>query len=372
MISKVFISALLILPAIRSAAQDLLANGGFEDENICTEYKINCAPEAWISSSSGFDNYFKDDGRAYEGSHCMAIEAGHARIPFQRTFIRSQLLCSLKKGNQYRLEFFIKSPHDILDSVGVYFGSIDPLLERKPIHLLSASLFLVDNTANQFRKDSSWQKAVLDYTAIGEESFITIANFSRNDITGPTGIAMENHFFVYLDNVSLIPLDPDEKLCTGWQQTKKDLYDQNERHEFLQRSIKYRASHPSPVILMPTIVVKTDTLLLPDVLFASGKAILQKESFGLLDSFVHSLTGRQIDSMVIEGHTDNQGGLLFNQQLSRARAIAVANYIGQKAHLSPQYVIIRSWDSQKPVADNRTPAGRRENRRVEVLLYTHE
>ena len=104
-------------------------------------------------------------------------------------------------------------------------------------------------------------------------------------------------------------------------------------------------------MLTPSTIVMTDTLLLPDVLFASGKAILRKESFGLLDSFVHSLTGRQIDSIVIEGHTDNRGGLLFNQELSRARAVVVANYIGQNARLSPQYVIIRSWDSQKPVAD---------------------
>jgi outer membrane protein OmpA-like peptidoglycan-associated protein len=372
MISKLFISSLLTLVAIRNEAQDLLANGGFEEENICTEYKINCAPEAWISSYNAFNNYFKEAARAYEGSHCMAIEAGNARMPFQRTFIRSQLLCSLKKGNQYRLTFFIKSPHAILDSIGIYFGSLDPLLERKPIHLLAPSLFLADKDGKKFQKDSSWQKCVLDYTALGKESFITIANFSRNDITGPTGIPKENHFLVYLDNISLVPLDPAEKLCADWQQTKENLYDQNERHEFLQRSINYKISQSSPIYVTPTAVIVTDTLLLPDVLFASGKVILQKESFGLLDSFVYSVRDRQIDSIVIEGHTDNHGSLLFNQQLSQGRAVAVADYIEQKSHLSPKYIITRAWDSQKPVADNRTTAGRRQNRRVEVLLYTRE
>jgi hypothetical protein len=197
-------------------SQSLLVNGGFEDENICTEYKVNCASEAWIANDNGFNNYFKDVNRAYEGTHYIGIEAGHATKPYQRTFIRSQLLCGLKKANQYRLEFFVKSLHPILDSIGVYFGSIDPLLERKPIHKLGPSLFLPEGT-NKFIKDTNWQKVTLDYTANGDETFITIANFSKNDITGPTGIRMENHFFVFLDNISLIPLNPGEKLCDDWQ-----------------------------------------------------------------------------------------------------------------------------------------------------------
>ena len=171
-----------------------------------------------------------------------------------------RLLCGLKKGNQYRLEFFIKSPHAILDSIGVYFGPIDPLLERKPIHLLSP-FFLKNDNSNKFLKDSSWQKVMLVYTAKGDEAFISVADFSRNDITGPTGIPMENHFFVFLDEFSLVPLNPDEQLCNNWRQVKEDIYDQNERHEFLQQSLKYHSSQPHPVQLALTYVTVTDTLL---------------------------------------------------------------------------------------------------------------
>ncbi|MEI9808652.1 MAG: hypothetical protein WDO16_12770 [Bacteroidota bacterium] len=37
----------------------MLANGDFEEENICTEYKVNCAPEAWIANKDGFSTYLK-------------------------------------------------------------------------------------------------------------------------------------------------------------------------------------------------------------------------------------------------------------------------------------------------------------------------
>jgi len=39
-------------------AQDLVANGDFEEENICTEYRKNCSPEAWIMSSLQSHFYF--------------------------------------------------------------------------------------------------------------------------------------------------------------------------------------------------------------------------------------------------------------------------------------------------------------------------
>src|SRR5688572_31182386 len=99
----------VILFPFYSFSQSLLLNGNFEEENICVEYKVNCAPEAWLTNDDVFNNYFKDPLRAYQGWHCMSIETGNAKKPFKRTFIRSQLLCGLRRGNQYRVEFFVKS-----------------------------------------------------------------------------------------------------------------------------------------------------------------------------------------------------------------------------------------------------------------------
>jgi outer membrane protein OmpA-like peptidoglycan-associated protein len=356
---------------VRCFSQNLLVNGGFEEENICTEYKVNCAPEIWFSSSDGFNNYFKEPGRAYEGTHCMAIQAGHYRKPFQRTFICTQLLCGLRKGNQYELVVYVKSLHKILDSVGINFTSHDPLTDNKPLQLITPSLWMIDGTSG-FARDSSWQRVRLIYTANGEETYLSIGNFSKRDITGPTGIDKEAWFFVFIDAVSLTPLNTNEKLCDGWEQVKQSLYDQDERHEYLRRSLKTQKVQPRQLILTPNKVLVTDTILLPDVLFATGKKDLQASSFIILDSFCRKMKDKVIDSLVIEGHTDSTGSAALNEQLSVDRAIAVKTYLQQCAYLSKTTIITRGWGRRRPVADNKTPQGRQENRRVEMLFYIRE
>ena len=112
-------------------SQELLVNNGFEEENICSEYKVNCAPEGWIYTVPSFIYYFKDSKLAHNGMHFVALIAGHAKKPYYRTFVRSRLLCGLRKGQQYQLQFYIKSVHPILDSIGIYFTSYDFLFERQ-------------------------------------------------------------------------------------------------------------------------------------------------------------------------------------------------------------------------------------------------
>lgn len=353
-------------------SQNLLLNGGFEEENICLEYKVNCAPEAWLTNDDVFNNYFKDANRSYEGGHCMSIEAGHAGKKFKRTFIRTQLLCGLRKGNHYRVKFFIKSPHRILDSIGVYFTSSDLLFDKRPLQTIDPSLYLADSH-QQFKNDSSWQQVVLDYIAKGDESFIAIANFSKRDITGSTGIDMDNRFFVFVDNVSVIALNPNEKLCDGWKSTMAEIYEQDERHEFLSRNIRNRRGYqPLPVVLERNKIIRIDTLILQEVLFATGKAELEKDSYTLLENFCRKVVGKNVDSVVVEGHTDNAGTNELNNRLSSARVQTVLNYFAGRAFVKPNRIVARAWGETKPVADNSTPQGRQRNRRVEVLVYIRE
>ncbi|MFI5133911.1 MAG: OmpA family protein [Chitinophagales bacterium] len=364
----------LLLPFIASS-QNLLANGSFEDENICTEYHINCSPEAWISTLSNFNVYFKDVNRAHTGSHCMAIEAGHFKIHFDRTFIRSQLLCKLRKGHQYRIEFFAKSRYDILDSIGVIFTSFDFLFLKDLPYKMIPTLYVADGPNKFIKGDSSWQKVTLDFTAWGTEEYITLGNFSKKDITGETGIKFENNFLIFFDDISLTPLDPNENICTDWEKTKEAIYDQDERHQYLDRLIKlYRSRNrfPESPELSSTSVIRIDTLVLPDILFASGKADLQQSSYSLLYSFCQRMIGKQVDSLVVEGHTDSTGSLQLNAKLSLDRAQSVANYFLSKAVIKQNQATTRGWGSSKPIAENRSQQGRQKNRRVEIFLYIRE
>jgi outer membrane protein OmpA-like peptidoglycan-associated protein len=246
------------------------------------------------------------------------------------------------------------------------------LFDKRRLQTIEPSLYLADSD-KQFKNDSSWQQVVLDYTAKGDESFFAIANFSKRDITGETGIALENRFFAFVDNVSIVPLNPNEKLCDDWQTTMAGIYDQDERHEFLSRNIRNRrAFQPIPVVLEPNKIIRIDTLILQEVLFAVGKADLEKDSYILLDSFCRQVVGKKVDSVVVEGHTDNAGTNELNNRLSSARVQTVLNYFAGRAFVKPNRIIARAWGETKPVADNSTPQGRQRNRRVEVLVYIRE
>ena len=363
--------SLLLLSSL-SYSQNLLVNGGFEEENICTEYGVNCSPEGWISSGDAFNIYFRDPARAYRGSHCVAIEAGFSYKAYQRTFIRTRLVCGLRKDHQYRLEFFLKSPHEILDSIGVIFTSFDFLFGQKKLQNL-APTFFVHPVAGSFANDSSWQKVSMTFTARGDEAFLSIANFSRHDINGSTNLYMEKHFLVYIDEISLVPLSRKESLCDGWQKNRQDIYDQNERHEFLRQTIRQNKSDPPTVLVRPfTSLMVTDTLIIPDVLFATAKSDLRRDGYMMLDSVCNKLRNKRIDSVVVEGHTDNTGSIQMNEQLSLDRAVSVQYAIRQRLTSPLLFIVTRGWADRKPVADNSTAAGRQLNRRVEVYVFTKE
>ncbi|MBN8674066.1 MAG: OmpA family protein [Chitinophagales bacterium] len=363
---------LFLLSPVLSFSQSLLANGGFEDVNTCTEYKVECAPEAWISSSNGFSNYFKDPRRAHSGKNCMVIEAGHFIKEYNRTFIRSRLLCGLRKGNKYQLSFFIKSPHDVFDSTGILFTYRDPLFDKTPVKSLTPTYYLRSFLQPRKQLDSSWQKVDLVFKATGEERFIVFAYFAKEDFTDERIHPLENRFFIFLDDISLVPVNPNETICHDWERVKEDIYAENERHRYLEIKIKqFKANPPPPPpVTINTSYVKVDTLVLPDILFDFSKATLTPRSHKILDSFCMKIQRSQPDSIIIEGHTDNVGSFEMNEQLSIDRAFAAKLYIMKKTGY--YNIIAKGYSFLRPVADNKTAEGRQQNRRVEVLLFMRE
>jgi outer membrane protein OmpA-like peptidoglycan-associated protein len=164
-----------------------------------------------------------------------------------------------------------------------------------------------------------------------------------------------------------------EGLCDGWQRNKRNIYDQDERHEFLRQSIRQNKDNPPLVIIRPfTSLERMDTLILPDVLFATGKSELREEGYRMLDSICNILRSKRIDSIVVEGHTDIIGTAQMNQKLSEDRAWTVEWAIRQWLDLPVQSIIARGWGGRKPVSDNDTAEGRQLNRRVELYVYTRE
>lgn len=361
---------LCLLLRLQGFSQNLLVNGGFEEVNICAEYKVDCAPEGWLYTVPSFIYYFKQPELAHSGNYFVGLIAANSQKAYYRTFVRTRLLCGLRKGKGYRLQFYVKSRHSILDSVGVYFTNYDFLFEKRPYQTITPTIYLTNAVQPPRKGDTSWQQVTIDYTATGEETFLALGNFRKGDLRSPTGISLENKFFVLFDDISLTPLDPAEALCKDWKQTKEEIYAQDERHEYqMRQTYLYKKRPVVEVKNTPTKMLQIDTLIVPDILFETNSYTLDKKALLLLDSFLIQHSRFALDSIVVEGHTDNVGSLESNQKLSQNRAASVATYLEYSMSVP---IVSRGWGSNKPIADNRQPGGRRKNRRVEIYLYRRD
>lgn len=114
-------------------------------------------------------------------------------------------------------------------------------------------------------------------------------------------------------------------------------------------------------------------IFLAEVLFDSGKADIKKEALGVLDKVSKVLKKNLPDRDIgVEGHTDNEpikySGWKSNWDLSAARATSVIHYMVDERGISPEKVSATGYGKHRPVASNDTPEGRRQNRRVEIVV----
>jgi OOP family OmpA-OmpF porin len=108
-------------------------------------------------------------------------------------------------------------------------------------------------------------------------------------------------------------------------------------------------------------------LTLGDVLFAPNQAELTRGAMRKLYPLVDILKEQPRRSIRIEGYTDSSGTESYNLDLSQRRADAVRDFLIDHG-ISPNRIIARGYGEVDPVASNATVAGRRENRRVEVIV----
>jgi len=90
-------------------------------------------------------------------------------------------------------------------------------------------------------------------------------------------------------------------------------------------------------------------------------------SFPLLNEVAQALTDNPTIHVRIEGHTDSRGSDKFNLKLSKGRAKSVMTYLINKG-ISTDRMESEGYGESQPIADNRTAAGRAENRRVEFFI----
>lgn len=101
--------------------------------------------------------------------------------------------------------------------------------------------------------------------------------------------------------------------------------------------------------------------------FQTGTAKIMKSSNSILNQVADVMKENPTWKLTINGHTDNVGDATKNQKLSEDRAASVMKYLTDKG-VEANRMTSAGYGDTKPVADNKTSAGRAKNRRVEFVV----
>ncbi len=112
---------------------------------------------------------------------------------------------------------------------------------------------------------------------------------------------------------------------------------------------------------------KIENISLNGVKFETGSAILTVDSLPILDEAAANLKKHPELSIEVGGHTDSIGDKTANEKLSQSRAEAVMKYLVEKG-TKADLLSAKGYGPSTPIADNTTPDGKAQNRRVELKI----
>ncbi len=126
-----------------------------------------------------------------------------------------------------------------------------------------------------------------------------------------------------------------------------------------------RENQGCPVI--PEEIKKRVSIAARNILFETGKSKLRTSSFKGLNDVARIMVENPEMELAIDGHTDYVGSDAMNQTLSDNRAGSVKTYLVSKG-VDESRITATGHGETMPIADNKTAAGRQQNRRSELTL----
>ena len=347
---------------IKSFSQNLIANGSFEDVNICKEANAPCSPSAWKTTSPFLLVYGSEKSNKFVG---ITIFNTSKRV--SRKYLQTRLLCPLQKDKTYKFSIKLKPQNVIIESIGVLFSdsslfyNTDRLIKKNPTIDLKESYSKIPN-----KQKRSWVKLDLEYLASGNEKFLIIGNFQSDEdqkrIFLSKPVAFTNYDYD-IDDVELVPKEKIE-LCSDYQLTKDLLYSLTERHPLTKENMfgEYNLA-----IKQLVNKVEIDTIRLGSVFFEFNSSQINSLGKQTIDTIFRNLKNGSIESIKIYGFTDSIGGKDYNIDLSNKRAEAIKQILSDY-DLTPYISEVKGFGDSFPIASNSDESGRIKNRRVEVII----
>ncbi|MEO9005128.1 MAG: OmpA family protein [Ginsengibacter sp.] len=117
-------------------------------------------------------------------------------------------------------------------------------------------------------------------------------------------------------------------------------------------------------------VIQKINMAAKNIYFQTSSATLLPKSFQSLKGVVEILKSNPSYMIDVNGHTDNTGGAELNQKLSESRANSVKQYLTENG-IDEKRINSSGYGDTKPIADNKTSAGRSSNRRVEMNVRNY-
>jgi outer membrane protein OmpA-like peptidoglycan-associated protein len=362
-INKILLAFLLVLGGLQCQAQNLIANGSFEDVNTCTEANAECSPEAWKTTSPFLLTYLGDPSNRFVG-----FTVFNPSVPNTRQYLQIKLLCPLLKDITYKFTFRLKSFDLRIESIGALFSDSiiffnkDILINIKPTIDFSNQILNIPK-----RKRLDWNQIEVTYKAGGFEKYLVIGNFQTDTEQRRIFTDKPKNFTNYLygiDNIELVPIDKIE-MCPEYEETKEILYNLNDRHPL--RRFNLFGDDEKKELNEVIEELKVDTITVGNVLFKFDSFELTNNGIAQLDSLFKKINKETIESIRILGYTDSIGGQQYNLRLSLNRAKTIKEFLSSKK-LDSLINEIKGYGDKFPIDNNSTETGRQNNRRVEVIL----
>ena len=363
-----FTKILFFIISIPLFSQNLVKNPSFENTKRCAEIigTFDRNVTNWTSPTFGTTDLFNSCAKDQVGipnnyNGLQQAKNGNNYAGFYlhsddnyREYVQVELSKKLEKGKKYKVAFFVSLAEnsdfaikniDYLLSASELNTSIFREMSERQLKKYNVSDFKIYTIENDryYDNKSSWTMISTEFTAQGNEKYLTIGNFLKNSKTEKLLVSNKNRnnmSYYYIDLVSLQDVNwkknkPKEVLI----ETKKDV----------------------------TKITLNKDYTFQNVIFDFNSSELSRDAKMEINTVYNFLIENPNTKIIISGHTDNVGDTEFNQTLSEKRAKSVSDYFINLG-LNKSRISFVGFGSEKPITTNETEDGRNKNRRVEFKI----
>ncbi len=138
----------------------------------------------------------------------------------------------------------------------------------------------------------------------------------------------------------------------------------------INEDLEYCYYETDPIELFQFVIVATERQGLPvsTIYFDYNIEQIRNDQIPSLDQVIQTLRANPGVFVSVEGHADSDGTFSYNDGLSRGRAINIAEYLSSKLEGVDVEIEPTWFGERRPAAANTTEAGRKLNRRVEIVI----